>query len=158
MRFPWLSVVIALTLSACGTDGSTGSCVELREPQDPQSGLHVIDPEGLTYTTDPPTSGPHAGGPAASGVFGEPLLAAVQVRVLESGGAVIQYDDTVTPATVDELSNLVIGPVALAPTGSELPSPVVVTAWTWKLTCDAVDLDRIATFIVDRPQDAPGID
>lgn len=158
MRFAWLGVVIALTLSACGTDGSAGSCVELREPQDPQSGLHVIDPEGLTYTTDPPTSGPHAGGPAASGVFDEPLLAAVQIRVLESGGAMVQYDDTVSPAAIEELKGLVSGPVVLAPTDSDLPSPIVATAWTWKLTCDAVDLDRIETFIAERRQDAPGTD
>jgi hypothetical protein len=148
----------AVILSACSTDGSSGSCVELREPQDPQSGLHVIDPEGLTYTTDPPTSGPHAGGPAASGVFDEPLLAAVQVRVLESGGAMIQYDDTVSPTAIDELTSLVSGAVALAPTDSNLPSPIVATAWTWKLTCDVVDLDRIEAFIIDRPQDAPGVD
>ena len=118
----------------------------------------MIDPGGLTYATDPPTSGPHAGGPAASGIFAEPLLPAVQVRVLEAGGAVIQYDDSVSTASIDQLGGLVSGPVVLAPALGELPSPIVVTAWTWKLTCDAADLERIETFIAERPQDAPGAD
>ncbi|NCG25567.1 MAG: hypothetical protein GWP47_15745, partial [Actinobacteria bacterium] len=67
------TVALGVLAVACG-DGSPSACAELREPQDPQSGLHVIDPDGLTYTTDPPTSGPHASGPPASGVFDGPLL------------------------------------------------------------------------------------
>lgn len=166
-----LAAVVAFGLfaEACG-DGSSSACVELREPQDPQSGLHVIDPDGLVYSTDPPTSGPHAGGRAASGVFDGPLPQAVQVRVLESGGAMIQYDKTISADAVAELRGLingsvgingsvdVSGPIALAPAGSDLPGPIVATAWTWKLTCDVVDLARIETFIAERPRDAPGVD
>ena len=154
-----LAAVVAFGLfaMACG-DGSSSACVELRESKDPQSGLHVIDLDGLIYSTDPPTSGPHAGGRAASGVFDGPLLQAVQVRVLESGGAMIQYDETVSADAVAELRGLVTGSVALAPASSDLPGPIVATAWTWKLTCDVVDLARIETFIAERPRDAPGVD
>ncbi|NCG35988.1 MAG: DUF3105 domain-containing protein [Actinobacteria bacterium] len=157
------TVALGVLAVACG-DGSPSACAELREPQDPQSGLHVIDPDGLTYTTDPPTSGPHASGPPASGVFDGPLLQVMQVRILESGGAIIQYDETVSAEAVTELTGFVNdsvaldGPVALAPAGSALPGPIVATAWTWKLTCDVVDLERIETFIAERPQDAPGVD
>ena len=158
-----LAAAMGVLAVACG-DGSSSACAELRERQDPQSGLHVIDLDGLTYTTDPPTSGPHASGPPASGVFDGPLLQVMQVRVLESGGAIIQYDETVSPEAVTELvgflndSVALAGPVALAPAGRDLPGPIVATAWTWKLTCDVVDLERIETFIAERPQDAPGVD
>jgi hypothetical protein len=151
------AVALGVLAVACG-GGSSSACTELREPQDPQSGLHVIDPDGLTYATDPPTSGPHAGGPPASGVFDGPLLQVMQVRILESGGAIIQYDETVSAEAVTKLTGFVSGPVALAPAGTDLPAPIVATAWTWKLTCDVVDLERIETFIAERPQDAPGVD
>ncbi len=151
------ALACGLLLSSCSGGSATG-CTELREPEDPQSGLHVIDPAGLTYATDPPTSGPHAGGPAAAGIFHEPLLPAVQVRVLESGGAMIQYDESVSSAEIDQLADLATGAVVLAPSDADLPSPVVITAWTWKLTCETVDAERIETFIADRPQGAPGAD
>jgi hypothetical protein len=161
----FLAAVVALGVlsMACG-DASSSACTELREPEDPQSGLHVIVPDGVTYATDPPTSGPHASGPPASGVFDGPLLQVMQVRVLESGGAMIQYDETISAEAVIALTGFVSSPVAvagliaLAPAGSDLPGPIVATAWTWKLTCDVVDLERIETFIAERPRDAPGVD
>jgi len=70
----------------------------------------------------------------------------------------IQYDESVDAAAIETLADLVSGPVVLAPSGSDLPSPIVVTAWTWKLTCTAVDLERIDAFIAERPNDAPGVD
>lgn len=153
----WL-LTVALAASACGTGGdSTGSCVEIREPEDPLSIQHMIDPSTLTFLTDPPTSGPHLSGPAIRGLFEEPILPAAQVRLLEEGGVVVQYtspaDETVLRTLLDD--NAV--PMAVAPADT-LPAPVVATAWTWKLTCETPDLDRIRAFAGDRVADAPGLD
>ena len=41
---------------------------------------------------------------------------------------------------------------------TELIPPVVVTAWTWKLNCRALDTERIGRFIDERTPTAPGAD
>lgn len=150
-------VVAALLGSACG-NGSDGAaaCAEIREPADPLSIQHVIDPGGLTFLTDPPTSGPHIAGPAAVGRFDEPLAPAAQVRTLEAGGVVVQFDDSIDDVALDALLG---GPVdvALAP-GTNLPASLVATAWTWKLTCDSLELADLERFVAERTADAPGED
>ena len=62
-----LVLTVALLPTACGDDGTAESCIEVREPLDPLSIQHVIDPEAVTFQTDPPTSGPHLSGPSVEG-------------------------------------------------------------------------------------------
>ena len=151
-----LTTVLAAT--ACGTGGaSAGSCVEIREPEDPLSIQHMIDPGTLTYQTDPPTSGPHLSGPAIRGLFEEPILPAAQVRLLEEGGVVVQFSAPEHETALRTLLDDNEVPMAVAP-ADELPAPVVATAWTWKLTCETPDLDRIREFASVRVVDAPGLD
>ncbi len=163
-----LSVVVAalVATAACGTNSDAAGCTERREPPDPQSVLHVVDPDGVTYRTDPPTSGPHVGVAAPAGVQDTPLPPVLQVRVLEAGGVVVQYTDELDPGTVAALVDMVGDDerLVVAPGGS-LPAPVVATAWTWKLTCPAPTDDgalaaltaRIAEF-AERSASAPGVD
>lgn len=158
MRFlGGLVVTMALMATACGDGGGAGSCVEIREPEDPLSIQHVIDPESVTFQTDPPTSGPHLSGPSVQGLLDQQILPAAQVRVLEDGGVVVQFT---SPEAETELRTLLDAnevPFAIAPADS-LPAPVVATAWTWKLTCDGPDVERIREFATARVVDAPGID
>ena len=84
-----------------------------------------------------------------------PVDPAIQVRLLEAGGVMIQYDDTIDPALLAPLGDEL---VVVAPTFGDLPAPVVVTAWTWKLSCSEVDTAAIRDFIERRPADAPGLD
>lgn len=152
-----LGFVVASAV-ACGDDSAAGgNCIEVREPLDPLSIQHVVDPDQVTFLTDPPTSGPHVAGPAATGLHDEPLSGAAQVRALEAGGAVVLYDDEADRETLISLLDDTTVPVAIAP-GIDLPAPVVATAWTWKLTCDSPDLDAIMSFVVARSDDAPGED
>ena len=149
-------VLAALLLGACGDDGGAGSgCTELREPEDPASVRHVIGDTGFEYRSYPPTSGPHFGVVAPSGVQDSPLQPAIQVRILERGSALVQYDPAVVDGT--EVEGFVDLGAVVAP-GDDLPAPVTVTAWTWKLTCASVDEERIERFIEERPADAPGAD
>ncbi len=152
---PLLAVATAL-LAACGGSG-TAVCVELREPQDPASGLHVLEAGVIEYTTDPPTSGPHIAGPTPSGPLAAPLDPAIQVRLLEGGGVMIQYAD-LAPAGIAELEAFGGDRVVVAPSDGDLADPIVVTAWTWKLSCGSVDGEAIQRFIDRRPADAPGFD
>jgi len=154
--FGGLLVVVGLAASACGDSGSAG-CIEIREPLDPASIQHVLDPAAVTYQTDPPTSGPHLSGPAASGLLDSAIIPAAQVRVLEAGGVVVQYRDPIEVADVRSLLDATEVSIVIAP-AETLPAPVVATAWTWKLTCETVDLDRIQEFAVARSAEAPGSD
>ena len=148
----WI-LAAALLLAGCGSDDAAG-CVELREPEDPTSSQHVLSDGTFTYQTHPPTSGAHVAGPTPNGVLAEPVPLAIQVRLLEAGGVMVQYDATVDGAALRSLADY---QTVVAP-GTDLPAAVVATAWTWKLSCSDVDLDRIAQFAAERRTDAPGLD
>jgi hypothetical protein len=149
-------VLVAILSGACGDDGGTASgCTELREPEDPASVQHVIGATGFEYQSYPPTSGPHVGVVAPVGMQDSPLQPAIQVRILEQGAALVQYDpEAIDGAQVEGFVDL----GAVVSPGTDLPAPVVATAWTWKLTCSSVDEERIERFIEERPAGAPGAD
>lgn len=149
----WFLAAVVL-LTGCGADNASG-CIELREPEDQASGLHVLTDDSFEYETHPPTSGAHIAGPTPSGVLDTVVAAPIQVRLLEAGGVMIQYD----PATIDPAALAGLGDelTVVAP-GADLPDLVVVTAWTWKLSCSEVDVERVERFAAERRDDAPGLD
>jgi hypothetical protein len=152
-----LLVTVAMSATACGGAAADGSCAEVREPEDPLSIQHVIDPDAVVFRTDPPTSGPHLSGPALAGILTQPITPAAQVRTLEAGTVVVQYEDdaaldALRPLVADEAARFAIAPA------DALPAPVVATAWTWKLTCEGPDVGRILEFATARAAVAPGID
>jgi hypothetical protein len=143
-----LSVVTLTTVSACGGGSSSSACEQpIREELDPASLTHVIDPATARFKTDPPTSGPHVSGAVPTGLVDEPIPGAVQVAILEGGDVVVQYRD-LTGADLDEVKLFAGDQVVVAP-NPDLPAEVVATAWTYKLTCTALDIDAIETFIAD---------
>jgi len=153
-------------LTGCG--GGSGVCSELREPEGPQSGLHVIG-DDVSYQTDPPTSGPHWAIEAPTGLQQAILPLPVQVRILESGGVLVQSADAGALAELAPLAESAKLPedglgsslgdwLVIAPGPDDLDSLVVATAWTWKLQCTAVDLDAIRAFAEQRRHAAPGPD
>jgi hypothetical protein len=138
-------------VAACG-GGSSGpassACDQpIREELDPASFTHVIDPDGGNFKTDPPTSGPHVSGAVPTGLVDGALPGAVQVAILEAGDVIVQYRD-LTGDDLDEVKLFAGHQVVVAP-NPDLPAPVIATAWTYKLTCDALDIDAIETFIAD---------
>ncbi len=153
-----VAVIIAVSVLSvsCGTSGGSATCRELRESEDPASNLHVIDPATAVFLTDPPTSGPHVSGAIPVGVIEVSLDPAIQVSILESGAALIQYDASLDSHAVDTIIALARPGVVIAP-GENLPQPIVATAWTWKLTCSAPDA-AIERFLAERVAEAPGSD
>ncbi|MGB0501365.1 MAG: DUF3105 domain-containing protein, partial [Acidimicrobiales bacterium] len=87
----------------------------------------------VEYQTSPPTSGPHIAGPTPEGVLDAGVPPEIQVRVLESGGVMVQYDDTVVGAELEQLRSIGSPSIVVAPAASPLPARIVATAWTWKL-------------------------
>lgn len=139
-----LGTIVLLTSATAGCGGSGSGCsVPVREELDPKYLVHVIDPATASYKTDPPTSGPHLSSPAPTGLVTDPMLPAVQVTVLERSDVLVQYRDA---ADLAQLRDLVADRVVVAPQPT-LPARIVVTAWTYKLSCSAVDRGAIAKFV-----------
>jgi len=147
--------------STSSTESSGSSVVEsacgpiVEERLDPTYLVHVVGAgEDVEYTTDPPTSGPHKAGPPVEGVVDEPLSRPVQVGILERGDVLVQHTPALTPEEQADLATLAGPGVVIAP-NADLPAPVVATAWTYKRTCDAVDLDALQGFIDERRGKGP---
>lgn len=148
-----LPLAVGLLLASCG--GEDAACTEIREPQDPASGIHLLDFDDVEWQSDPPTSGPHLSAPTPRGVLVTPLDYPMQVTVLEAGQVMVQYDASLTDDERAGLEALAGEGTVVAP-ADELPERIVATAWTWKLTCDSVDEAALTEFITVRPGDAPG--
>jgi hypothetical protein len=153
--------------AACGggqsdLDTPAQGCGEpFQERLDPDSLVHIFpDADEPAFSTDPPTSGPHGPAAASDGVRTEPLRRSEQVGLLEAGVVLVQHDglgdDDLRAVEVLGGEDLVL----VAP-NADLPSPVVVTAWTYKLLCASVDDPAVATitaFAEEHRHQSPGTD
>ena len=149
-----VALVLAVLLASCGSGsggGSTSTCgADAQEPLDSGSLTHLLPgaPEP-SYSTEPPTSGPHLAGAQVGGVQDDPLPRPVQVAVLEAGGVVIQHNGSLSSGDLRRLRRLASRTVAVAP-NSSLDGPVVATAWRHRLACDGASgaaLDALEAFI-----------
>jgi hypothetical protein len=162
-----LGVLLLIGVAACGGGQSTlaapaqGCGEPFQERLDPDSLVHIFpDADEPAFTTDPPTSGPHGPAAATDGVRTEPLRRSEQVGLLEAGVVLVQHDglDDDDLRTVEALGDEEL--VLVAP-NADLPSPVVVTAWTYKLLCASVDDPAVATitaFVEEHRDQSPGTD
>jgi hypothetical protein len=106
---------------------------------DPASTIHLFPGAAEPrYLTDPPTSGPHQLGPPPVGVVTTPIPQPRQVAMLEAGFVLIQYEG-LAGERQQALGRLAGAEVTVAPAAAPLPTPVVATAWTWKIECRSVD-------------------
>lgn len=156
-RWRWLALgaLIPLLLTACGDDGGSAACEQpVREELDPASFTHVVDPATARFRTDPPTSGPHISIGLPAGVLDEPIPGAVQVGLLERGDVLVQHRD-LSPVDTEAVEALAGDHVVVAP-NPDLPAPVVATAWTYKLVCDALDVDALRDFVADHAGEQTG--
>jgi hypothetical protein len=149
---------LALLLAACGDDGDSeagGACDRIRrEALDPAFLVHVLSEEGVRYTSDPPTSGPHQPTPPVEGVVTEPLPRPVQVGVLERGDVLLQHRPDL-PADQEAELEALAGPGVVVAPNPDLEHAVVATAWLHKRTCDAVDVDALREVIEERRGKGP---
>lgn len=168
-RNPSLALLALFLLASCaggggGSAGTGGSSradarcgADIEEPLDVGSIQHLLPgaPEP-TYSSDPPTSGPHLSGGAPEGAQDGPVSRPAQVALLEQGGVMLQYRDA-TPATVRRLRTLSQPEVVVAPNPS-LASPVIATAWRHRLTCGGASgpaLDALQAFVEAHKGEGP---
>ncbi len=116
--------------------------------------LHIesVEAPHAPYNSVPPTSGPHLGGKAESGVHNEQIPDELQLHNLEDGGVIVHYDPArVASSTIEELASLVKDyreDVILEPyTEPPLPAPIVLTAWGRIDKLETLDRERIKQFI-----------
>lgn len=156
-RFASAAFGTALAASAACSEARTASTCGpiIREALDPAYVVHVLgEPTDVTYRSEPPTSGPHQPGPEAGGVLARPLSRPRQVGILEQGGILIQHLPDLASPAVEQLESLAGPGVVVAP-NADLPAPIVATAWTYKRTCDAVDLASLRQFVAQRGGKGP---
>ncbi|MEX2293179.1 MAG: DUF3105 domain-containing protein [Acidimicrobiales bacterium] len=156
-RAAMAACALALSATACGGMGTEGRACgpTIREALDPAYLVHVVgDGAGVTYSSDPPTSGPHQPAPAVGGMTPEPLAGPVQVGVLERGDILIQYRPNLQDDDLDELAALADERVVVAP-NSDLATAIVATAWTAKRSCDSLDIPSLEGFIRERAGKGP---
>lgn len=115
-----------------------------------QGNAHVgSEPVGSRYASDPPTSGPHAGGSPSWGIYEQPIPRILQVHALEDGGVLVQYNCADCDDLVRQLKDIVLryrDKVILAPYPG-MKTRVALTAWSYIDAFDQFDERRIHRFI-----------
>jgi len=145
-RIVVLVLIAACLAPSCGREERSGArCGPITVEQiDPDEGHLIGGAAAPTFLTDPPTSGPHTPGAVVAGRRTEPVPRIVQVSTLETGAVIIQYGASVDPKP---LERLVVEGVVLAP-GTGFPDgEVIATGWLRKMTCVAIDIGALGTFI-----------
>lgn len=100
----------------------------------------------------PLPSGPHVEIRAQGRIFTDPLALEIQVHEMEHGGVFLQYDcqvyDGDCDALADELADIAetYDQTFVTPY-PDMETPIALTAWERIDRLDAVDRDRIVTFI-----------
>lgn len=142
--FALIVAICGFGAAACGGGSNAGCSNPIREPLDPESGTHVLDSSTVKYKTDPPTSGPHPFRAPPSGLLTRTLTPGEQVALLEAMNVIVQYRDDALRPQLEKLA--VQGDVTVAPNPG-LSKPIVLTAWTYKLNCETIDMTAIQNFI-----------
>lgn len=117
-------------------------------------GDHIAAPTAITWTEDPPSSGPHRPQWARWGEY-DALSPAHWLHNLEHGGAVLLYHPCASDDVIDALRELAQnrppddgGPFrwVLAP-HPDLISTVAVMTWQWRYLAPCVQPDEIDEFL-----------
>jgi hypothetical protein len=152
-RLTCSTAAVALALLGVGCRDSSGhdACGPVvRETLDPAHLVHVLGhATDVEYGSDPPTSGPHQPAPSQQGTLDEPLPRPVQVGILERGDVLVQYRPDLPGDARTAIMDLAGDRVVVAP-NPDLPDPIVATAWVFKQSCQAVDLDALEEFVERR--------
>ncbi len=137
---------ILITASACSRE--TGCDLPRQEPLSSSSSLHLLGNVEVVWETNPPTSGPHYPVAPKGGEYDYTLSNLEQVSFLESGGVIIQYRPSIKDIDQKKLTSFASNSVIISP-NEKLESPLVATAWTWKLSCRNYVFETFQKFIAN---------
>jgi len=123
---------------------------------------HVAGP--VTYTETPPVGGPHSATWLNAGIYDRPVPSERAVHNMEHGAVWITYSPGLTSDQVQALRSFALkqsklreqtqsGPsttryLVMSPwASSELPAPIVISAWGHQLRVTSVDDPRLQRFV-----------
>ena len=143
----------ALLGAACGDDDEGADATASVNPPegvatfDVASRNHVAG--AVDYPQTPPVGGDHNGAWWNCGAYDQPIIAEAGVHSLEHGAVWITYDPDLAPGDVDPLRAFGAEPyVLLSPwEDSDLPAPIVASAWGAQLELDAADDPALEQFL-----------
>lgn len=144
---PWRLAAGTIT----GSSGGAGAlpCPRGRDVSimaSPHVGQSEID--AVTYTSIPPTSGPHLAFPAAPGIYTEPVPDGLTVHALEHGRVAIQYGAAaMNLADLERIARSYAGDTMLAPHPRLASGEIALTAWGCIDLLPAFDEGRIVAFV-----------
>ena len=141
-----------------GVDGSACGATVETFALDPSP--HVAVCSVVTYSTNPPTSGPHYPSWAAFKVYTSPVPRGFTVHAMEHGAVVVAYNcpdgcDADVAALVDYLAARPADPLCAAPLQNRfvvtpdplLDVPFAASAWGASLKAQCFDLPALGAFI-----------
>lgn len=150
--------------ASIGDGGDAARCEPMIALHDSLGGEHVVSNVGVTYNSNPPSSGPHCGSWGQYAIYGDakPLPRCNYIHNLEHGGVVLLYKcDGACPELVEALTtvrNSIVDAecpsakrVILTP-DADLDTPIAAAAWrnTWTSECaNQAALDSLGQFIRD---------
>ncbi|NQV90027.1 DUF3105 domain-containing protein [Candidatus Uhrbacteria bacterium] len=111
--------------------------------------IETIDTSHESYSTSPPTSGPHIGSIARWGVHTEQIADELQIHNLEDGGVIVHYLPGTDQDIIDQLTSLVnrySESVILEPY-EPMDSMITLTAWSRIEYMQELNEERITSFI-----------
>jgi hypothetical protein len=132
-------------------DEAAAGCTPIeKHPNDGRAHIDPSEAGSVTYSSDPPTSGPHFAIPAKPGFYSTPVEPATLVHNLEHGQIVVWYAPGADDNTIAQLEYLVAQePVAtIATPYDNLPagSTYVLTAWRRSRACTLPSQDVFDDF------------
>lgn len=144
------------------------SCPVTIETPDLLAAEHVPEGSAITWSSNPPSSGPHFPIWAAFTEFTAPVPRGYLVHSMEHGAVVLLYKcEGACPAVVDELRKIrdalpadpLCAPetrvrVVIAP-DPELDVPVAAAAWGWTYKAQCVDAPTLGAFARDHYAQGP---
>lgn len=103
----------------------------------------------VAYEQTPPVGGNHAGVWQNCGFYAEPIVPEQGVHSMEHGAAWITYRSDLPAEQVDRLQSLAEGQsfVLVSAWDTELPSPVVASAWGRQLEATSASDPRLEEFV-----------
>jgi Protein of unknown function (DUF3105) len=109
----------------------------------------------VAYPQSPPIGGDHNAAWQNCGAYAEAVPNELAVHSIEHGAVWITYRPDLAAASIQRLQELAVGQThILVSPYVDLPSPIVLTAWTVQLGVDSADDPRIAAFI-EKFQEGP---
>ena len=140
-------VMIPLNLLCLSNVGDqAGRTAEVQPPQI----LNTLDDAPASYSTDPPTSGPHVQELAPPGFHSNTIPDPVQVANLDRGYAIVHFNPTAGARLEGQMRRLARefeGQDVIVQPDESLASPVVLTAWGRIDELEEFDKDRIYDFV-----------